>query len=157
MMENKDYYVAYFDGCCEPTNPGGNMGIGAFILNPERKRIFERSEYIPASNLNFKTSNNVAEYLGVISLLTYFMNNNLHNEKIIICGDSKLVINQMSGTWNCNGGVYEKYYRKALLIRKQLTNVRFEWIPRDKNGPADELSKAGMIKAGCEFRIQPLV
>jgi ribonuclease HI len=156
-MENRyDYYVAYIDGCCEPKNPGGNMGVGAFILNPERERIFEISEYFTAKSMDGKTSNNVAEYLGFIAVLEYFGRNNLQKEKIIICGDSKLVINQMGGGWNCNGGIYEKYYHRALDLRKQFTQIRFEWIPRDQNAIADELSKRKMIMARCEFKIQPL-
>jgi ribonuclease HI len=152
----KDYYVAYCDGCCEPINPKGNMGTGAFILSPERKKIFEISEYRTAKEMNYETSNNVAEYIGIIAVFEYFTRNNLQNEKIIICGDSKLVINQMAGEWKCNGGIYEKYYHQALQLRQQFTQIRFEWIPREKNEIADELSKRGMIKAGCEFRIQKI-
>lgn len=153
-MEKKDYYAAYFDGACEPVNPKGNLGIGAFILNPERKRIFELSKYILAKELNFETSNNVAEYMGIIAIFEYLIKNNLQKEKIIIGGDSKLVINQMLFLWNCNGGVYVQYYKKAKELRKQFDNLNLVWIPREQNEQADILSKASMIKNNCEFRIQ---
>ena len=150
----KDYLVAYIDGAAEPKNPGGNMGIGAFILDKNRKRIFEYSKYIPAEELNGETSNNVAEYLAVIEVFKFFISNNLQNEKIICCGDSKLVINQMSGLWNCNKGIYAKYYYQANELVKKFGNIRFEWIPREKNQLADDLSKREMIKNKCEFKIQ---
>lgn len=155
-QQPKNYYACYFDGACEPTNPKGNLGIGAFILSPERKRIFELSKYIPAKELNFATSNNVAEYIGVISILSFFIEKGLQNENIICCGDSKLVICQMLGEWGCNGGIYAKYYYDAKELRKKFTNINFIWIPRDKNTVCDELSKRAMIANKCEFRIQPL-
>lgn len=151
----KDYYVAYVDGCCEPTNPGGNMGIGSFVLNPKRERIFEHSKYISSKELSGNTSNNIAEYMAVISVLEFFLQNNLHNHKIIICGDSKLSIMQMGGSWKARGGAYIPYYQKALGLKGSFSNISFQWIPREKNNIADELSKNPMIKAGCEFRIQP--
>lgn len=152
----KNYYAFYFDGACEPRNPKGNLGIGAFILNPERKRIFELSQYVSAKDLNFATSNNVAEYMGVIAGMKFLIEKNLHQENIICCGDSKMVICQMLGEWGCNGGIYSKYYYEAIEIKKQFKNINFIWIPREKNSICDELSKRAMIANKCEFRIQPL-
>lgn len=150
----KDYYVAYFDGMCEPNNPGGNMGIGAFILNPQRERIFTFSDYIRPDELP-QTSNNVAEYIGLLELLKFFLKHQLQHEKIICCGDSMLVINQMKGTWNANKGAYIPYFNEARGLKEKFRNISFEWIPREKNSIADNLSKAEAIKNGCEFRIQP--
>ena len=150
----KDYYVAYVDGMCEPKNPGGNMGIGAFVLNPNRERIFTHSDYITSESLNGQTSNNIAEYMAVISVMKFLLGDGLQNEKIIICGDSKLSIMQMRGEWKANGGGYIPYYQKAQELKKNFKNIRFEWIPREKNSIADELSKCEAIKNGCEFKIQ---
>ena len=155
-METKDYYVAYCDGCCEPKNPGGNMGIGAFILNKERKQIFEYAKYIPSNEMAGQTSNNVAEYLAIIEVLKYFISNKLQTEKIICCGDSKLWIEQLSGNWKCNKGIYAKYYYEAKELVKQFSNISFKWVAREYNEKADELSKRGMIAAGCQFKIQPI-
>lgn len=48
-MEDKVYdFTGYFDGACGPKNPGGNLGIGAYIINRENKEIFIHSEYIKA-------------------------------------------------------------------------------------------------------------
>ena len=142
----KDYFVVYFDGMCEPRNPGGNMGIGVFILNPKRERIFTYSKYRSANEMNGQTSNNVAEYLGIIEAFNFILNNNLQDEKIICCRDSKLVINQTRGEWNCNSGIYSEYYYKAKEIKKNFKNISFEWIPREKNSFADNLSKAEALK-----------
>ena len=83
----KDYYAAYFDGACEPRNPNGNLGIGSFVLDKERKMVFRHSKYISNRDMQIN-SNNVAEYMALISVLEYFIENNLQDEKIIVCGDS---------------------------------------------------------------------
>lgn len=155
-QQPKNYYACYFDGACEPTNPKGNLGIGAFIFSSERKRIFELSKYIGAKELNFATSNNVAEYMGVIEILSFFIGRGLQKENIVCCGDSKLVINQMKGEWGCNGGIYTKYYYEAIRLIARFQNINFIWIPREKNSQCDALSKKCMIENKCEFRIQPL-
>lgn len=154
QMKEVDYYVAYVDGMCEPINPGGNIGVGAFILNKKRERIFTHSKYIKAGELGGVTSNNIAEYMGIISVLEYMIANNWQNENIVICGDAKLSIMQMRGEWNANGGLYLPYYHKAKELKKAFTNIKFEWVPREKNSIADELSKCEAIRNGCEFRIQ---
>lgn len=134
------------------------MGIGALILAPETKeRLLEYSKYIPAKEYQYATSNNVAEYLGVIEIFEYFIAKNLTQKNIICYGDSKLVINQMRGEWKCNGGIYSKYFYMAKTLLLNFRNIQFIWIPREQNFLCDELSKKGMIANGCEFRIQPIV
>ena len=152
---NADYYACYFDGACEPINPGGDLGIGAFILNPNREYILRISKYIPAVDLNLRTSNNVAEYLALLEIFNFLIKNNLQKERIYCGGDSKLVINQMEKKWNCNSGYYETYYKQALKMLPQFPNIHFYWIPREKNKIADDLCKKAMIENGVEFRIQP--
>lgn len=156
MTKTVDYYVGYFDGMCEPCNPKGNMGIGAFILNKDREQIFTLSKYIKAPELDYKTSNNVAEYMGVISIMEFLSGKDLLKEHIIICGDSKLVICQMNGEWKCNGGIYEPYYHAAREIRNTFADIEFKWIPRTQNEKCDQLSKRAAIAGGCIFKIQPL-
>lgn len=143
----KDYYVAYFDGACEKTNPNGNLGIGSFVLDKERKMIFRYSKFISQREMP-KNSNNVAEYMAFISVLEYFIENNLQNEKIIVCGDSQLVIRQMTREYGCNGGIYEPYYHKALKLCGKFTNISFEWVRREFNTIADDLSKQALIENG---------
>lgn len=153
-------FVAYFDGCCEPTNPGGTAGYGAVILQGE-ERIWETSGMIPASPT---TSNNVAEYLAFIAILERFIEIGMTRANIIVYGDSKLVIEQGFGTWKIRGidhklfdtpGFYAQYAVKARELLRGFTNIRGFWIPRDQNSICDELSKKQLRDAGIEFRIQP--
>ena len=64
---------AYFDGCCEPVNPGGTASYGAVIFKGA-KRIWECSEvFYPTLGKEKETSNNVAEYCGFIAILEHLI------------------------------------------------------------------------------------
>lgn len=146
----------YFDGCCEPVNPGGTASYGAVIfVNGER--LWDCSElFVPIPGRETETNNNVAEYSGFLAILEYLLANNLDGKLAKIYGDSKLVIEQMSGNWRMRKGFYLATARKAKeALARFKRRPHLVWIPRDKNDIADELSKAELKKAGVEFRIQP--
>lgn len=135
-------YNCYFDGCCEPMNPNGTMGFGVYILNEDNQ--FRKSDFIPAEIGN---TNNIAEYLALTMLL-----NTLNKKEdciINIYGDSMLVINQMSGDWKIKNGAYVPYATHTLKLLNELrkrNTIKLQWIPREKNIIADELSKSHLKK-----------
>ena len=147
-MSEKTMLKAYFDGACAPRNPGGHIGIGAYILNHSGEVIFEHSWYLPPSNLN---SNNIAEYLAVESCIDFIIDNGYTNEEIVFYGDSKLVIMQMSGKWKVKNGMYVKHAINCKLKRINLINAKFVWIPREMNERADFLSNVELSKRGIKF------
>lgn|SRR3990167_11149521 len=166
-------YIGFFDGACEPVNPGGNMGIGAVLykvedktlltsmLNQEKtsmelfgelKPIMIVSQCIMKGEKGFyQTSNNVAEYLGAMAILKHL--NDLNAKHAYIFGDSKLVVEQMCGNWRIKKGAYVTYAQEAKEMLKK--EYRFFWIPRDYNDIGDDLSKGKMIDRGVKFKIQP--
>lgn len=79
----------------------------------------------------------------------------------MIRGDSKLVICQMfiacgyRRKWQMKKGYYLPIALKCKELIKQFPNITGEWIPREENNLADELSKAELKKVGVQFRIQP--
>ena len=153
-------FTAFFDGCCEPVNPGGTASFGAVVFKDD-KRVWECSRIFDSKKGRKKeTSNNVAEYAGFISILDYFIRHNATGERITVYGDSMLVIRQMfdfpgEQRWRIRKGLYVPLAEEAKHKRRPFKNMIGVWIPRDENGIADELSKAKLRKAGVEFRIQP--
>ncbi len=81
--------VAFFDGCCEPKNPGGTAGYGAVVMEARSgEALFERSGMIPAAPT---TSNNIAEYLAVLSIFDWLMASRWSpGTKVSVFGDSRL-------------------------------------------------------------------
>lgn len=145
--ENKEHYfnnmakiILYFDGACEPFNPGGNIGCGYYSHYEQtpQVRIFEGSWFVGKSPLN---SNNVAEYLALCLGLEKLLKLNLNNEPLLVKGDSQLVIKQMSGEWRIKDGLYRDQALSAQKLVSQFSNIRFMWIARELNAEADKLSK----------------
>ena len=96
--------LAYFDGCCEPTNPGGVAAFGAVVFKDDQ-RVWECSRiFKPQPGREKETSNNVAEYSGFISILEYLKEQRWFKEQILVKGDSNLVIEQMKGNWKIKKG-----------------------------------------------------
>lgn len=127
--------TAYFDGACWP-NPNGHAGAGAVI---KRKGVTVHSEgkYLGRS----KTSNNVAEYEGLILVLEYFLANDIKKAKVY--GDSMMVIQQITHSWKVKrgrGGLYIPSYDKAIKLADKFTLLEYEWIPREENAEADAMS-----------------
>lgn len=141
-------YIAYFDGATEPKNPGGAQGIGVVVYHKE-KIIQEYSYYIAAKPEN---TNNVAEYMAFIRVLKWIKEAGIQNKKILIRGDSMLVIEQMNGRWQIKSGQYTKYAKIAIdLMSKINNNLTIEWVRRDFNQVADELSKKELINHGIRI------
>jgi ribonuclease HI len=128
-------HIAYFDGACEPVNPGGTASYGAVIYKDDEK-MWECSEVYGQGKL---MSNNVAEYAGLIAVLEWFIEQELCDAEIVVKGDSMLVINQMFGTWKIKNGLYAPLANKASELLTRFTNTRGEWISRDLNDVADAL------------------
>jgi ribonuclease HI len=129
-------YKAYFDGATRAANPD-QMAIGWYIVE-SGKIIKEYSE-----ELGYGT-NNEAEYSSLISLLEYIITENLCD--IIIYGDSNLIVNQVRGTWSVKSPNLQKYHEKASKLYNIIDNCNLNWIPRNSNTKADELSKSPFKK-----------
>ena len=127
----------YFDGACEPINPGGNIAW-AFVVYEDGERRFEKSGFIEAKETN---SNNVAEYMALLALLIHLKSIDAQDQEILIRGDSKMVINQMWGTWNVNKGHYLPYADKCEKLRIEFEDLTGEWVPREQNSYADSLTE----------------
>lgn len=128
----------YFDGSCEPVNPGGNMGFGTLIKR-DGVRIFENSEFVAAAPGN---TNNIAEYQAMIVGLQWLIDNGFADAPVAVFGDSNMIIQQMAGNWGANGGRYYPFYVQAKNLRDQFSDISFTWIPREQNVECDKLSRS---------------
>jgi ribonuclease HI len=140
---------AWFDGCCEPKNPGGHAAWGA-VLCRDGQKIWEDAGYC---GFGPKMSNNVAEYSGVAAVLERLQS---ETEFCMIRGDSKLVIMQLQHKWKINGGLYMPFYAKAATLYERIKDrIGLKWVPRDENSICDVLSKGVLHDKNVTFRIQP--
>lgn len=81
----------YWDGGARPKNPG-HAGFAVLVQTDDGERVISR--YIGIH------TNNYAEYTGLIVGIK--MAADMGCDEIVMTGDSKLVIEQVSGNWRCN-------------------------------------------------------
>lgn len=94
-----------------------------------------------------KASNNVAEYRGMLAGLRAVVTID-PTATVEVAMDSKLVVEQMAGRWK----IKHPDMRVLALEGRDLVaeisaaggTVKFTWMPRADNGPADALSNRGM-------------
>jgi ribonuclease HI len=127
----------YFDGLCQPYNPGGIACYGYVILAEGQ----QYSGYgLAAEPFTDNATNNLAEYTGIIKALEWLLTNSYNNQKITVRGDSRLVINQINGKWKVKTITIIPLYQKAKSLIPEFKDIQIEWVPRDKNKEADILS-----------------
>jgi len=86
-----------------------------------------------------RTTNNIAEYRGLLEGLQYLVEE-YPNNNVKIIGDSQLIIKQIQGEYSVNKGELVKLNEKVQDLLRQLEGtVEIEWVPREQNGDADEL------------------
>jgi ribonuclease HI len=141
---------AWCDGAVEPRNPGGTGGWGFLIEPPEGgEPIVGYGTMMPYPEL----SNNVMEYCAV-GLCIHHWNELNRTESLHIRTDSKLVVEQLNGNWQAKKGAYLPFYaRLKVLLTEVPFSVTFEWIPREENTRADELSKKGLAELGITPKV----
>lgn len=137
-MNGEAGIACYFDGACYPINPNGTMGIGCMVLIDKNTDIPHKQTF-PAEDGN---TNNVAEYMALLWILKFLIDNDLHKKRIFIYGDSNLVVSQMTGSWKIKQGFYYDYAIECRELMQRFPDTVLRWIPREENTWADELSKA---------------
>jgi probable phosphoglycerate mutase len=117
-------------------NPGP-AGYGAVVRDAATGRVLaETAEYIGTA------TNNVAEYRGLIAGLRA-AHALAPDARVRVRMDSKLVVEQMSGRWKIKHPDMRPLAMEARGVFPA-GQVRYEWIPRERNGHADRLANEAM-------------
>ncbi len=120
-------------------NPGP-AGYGAVVMDAETGEVLaERKDGIGVE------TNNVAEYRGLIAGLQAARE--LGATRVAVRMDSKLVVEQMKGTWQVKNAGLRPLAREAAALRGAFADITFEWIPRERNKYADRLANEAMDTA----------
>ncbi|MGN6608527.1 MAG: bifunctional RNase H/acid phosphatase [Jatrophihabitans sp.] len=117
-------------------NPGP-AGYGAVVLDADTEAVLaERDGFLGV------VSNNVAEYRGLIAGLEAAAELGASSGSVRM--DSKLVIEQMSGRWQVKHPAMKPLHAEARELVRRFADVRFQWIPRERNTRADRLANRAM-------------
>lgn len=131
-------WILRFDGACKG-NPGeGGCGAVLYRVNGN----LEESVLNAVSPLPGIVTNNIAEYSGLILGLKSAAK--LKIQKLLIEGDSQLIINQLKGVYQVKNANLQVLYRKTQKLLKKIPNYELNHIPRESNKMADELSNIAL-------------
>src|SRR3954454_7741660 len=116
-------------------NPGP-AGIGVVIRAKDGTPLVTLGRFIG------RATNNVAEYRALITALEEAKK--LGARKLIIRGDSELIVKQMRGEYRVKNADLRDLYDEAQFLIHQFDEARLEHNLRDKNKLADKLANLAM-------------
>lgn len=124
-------YEAFFDGSAKP-NPG-MMQIGHLIKDSNGNTIYKFSKEIGNG------TNNVAEYMSLLTLLRTIQELNIEN--VTIYGDSQLVVKQIDGSYKVSSPHLIPLHKEIKRIMSGIKGCTIKHVYREKNKEADTLTR----------------
>lgn len=115
---------------------GGKSGpgsIGYVVRDMDNKILRKGGMHIG------ETTVNEAEYSAVIAGL--YCARLLGATEVDVYSDSQLIVNQMNGTWACKARSLFEFKAGAEAEVDMFDAVTFNWIPREQNSLADEMTR----------------
>ncbi len=89
-------------------------------------------------------TSNIAEYLALIDGLQTLIDMNATQNRVLVIGDARVVINQMKGTAKVSTERVFPLYEEASDLAAQFYEINWGWIPRRKNRVADKLTRRAL-------------
>ncbi|XP_057954124.1 uncharacterized protein LOC131148417 [Malania oleifera] len=138
-------WMMLFDGA---TNVWGH-GIGAVLISPEGK-------YYPVTaKLTFPCTNNIAEYEACVLGLQAAIDRGI--KKLVVKGDSALVIYQLTGKWETRDSKLIPYQEFIQEMMQEFDAISFSHLPRESNLIPDALATlAALFKVEAGIEIEPV-
>src|SRR3954464_13536249 len=133
-LPNPNYWKMHFDG----SKLRNGLGAGIVLTSPKKDQL----RYV--LQIHFAASNNVAEYEALVHGLK--MAKEIGIRRILCYGDSDLVVQQVSGTWDALDANMALYRFHVQKISGYFDGCEFHHIPQAENDAADTLSKLGSTR-----------
>jgi ribonuclease HI len=134
----------YFDGLCQPVNPGG-IACYAYVVRKDGHTVHSDSG-LAAEPFSKGASNNVAEYTALIKALEWLIANGYTSARVEVKSDSQLVVKQLSGEYRVKAKQIVPLFQKAAVLMKKFSKIAIQWVPREKNIEADRLTEKAYNK-----------
>ena len=133
-------YKVYFDGASR-SNPGP-ASYGVTLIDLNGKEIDTDKKFIG------NATNNVAEYMGAIAAVNIAIKHGI--KKIIILGDSNLVIKQITNEWKVKSENLKQHFNelKNVISKQQWEHIEFKHVYRKYNKRADQLANEALDESG---------
>jgi ribonuclease HI len=129
--ERPEHCVMYFDGSLKLEG----AGAGVLLISPKGEQL----KYV--LQIFWKVSNNEAEYKALLHGLRLAIS--LSIKRLLVYGDSAVVINQVNKSWDRNKENMDAYCLEVRKLENKFYGLEFHHVVRDNNVAADVLSKLG--------------
>jgi ribonuclease HI len=116
-------------------NPGP-ASYGVVIRDPRGGIVARLKKYIG------RTTNNVAEYYGLIAALDYAQSNNIR--ALHIESDSELLVKQMRGQYKVKSTDLQPLFERAKKMSQTFASFQIRHVYREQNREADALANEAM-------------
>jgi ribonuclease HI len=125
----------YFDGSLKLEG----AGVGVLLISLKGEQL----KYV--LQIFWKVSNNKAEYEALLHGLCLAIS--LGIKRLLVYGDSAVVINQVNKSWDRNKENMDAYCLEVRKLENKFYSVEFHHVVCDNNVAADVLSKLGSTRA----------
>ncbi len=136
-MPNPIEIIAHIDGGSRG-NPGP-AAYGVAIETAQGQPLTAFGKYIG------RTTNNVAEYQGLLAALEYALNH--AHPRLRVLTDSELMARQISGQYKVRSPDLMPLYDKARQLMARLESFSIKHVYREQNREADRLANEAMDDA----------
>jgi ribonuclease HI len=133
--ERPEHWVMYFD--CSLKLEGA--GAGVLLISPQGEQL----KYV--LQIFCMISNNKAEYEALLHRLRLAIS--LGIKRLLVYGDSAVVINQVNKSWDRNKENMDAYCLEVCKLENKFYCLKFHHVVRNNNVAADVLSKLGSTRA----------
>ena len=127
--------MLYFDGALNINS----VGAGILFITPTKDKL----QYI--LQIHFLASNNATKYEACLH--GFHIAVELSVKRLMVYGDSALVINQLNKDWSCSNEKMDAYCAEIRKLEGKFYGIEYHHVVRDQNQPADQLSKIGSSRA----------
>jgi ribonuclease HI len=131
----------YFDGSLKL----GGVSAGVLFIYPEGKQL----KYV--LQILWQATNNEVEYEALIHGLRIMTS--LGIKRLLVYGDSVMVINQVNKDWDCTKNNMDTYCTEVRKLEKNFQGLEILHVLRDSNIAVDVLTKLGSNRAKVPPRV----
>jgi len=117
----------------------GGTGAGVLFISPEGRQL----KYV--LQILWQATNNEVEYEALIHGLR--VANSLGIKRLLVYGDSTVVINQVNKDWECTKDNMDAYCVEVKKLEKNFQGLEIHHVLRDSNITVDVLAKLGSDRA----------
>jgi ribonuclease HI len=134
-VDKPQHWTMYFDGSLKLD--GGDAWV--LLISPRGEQL----KYV--LQILWAVSNNEAEYEALLHGLRLAIA--LGIKRLLVYGDSLLVIQQVNKEWDCNKETMDAYVQEVRKLESKFSGLEVHHVLREHNVGADTLSKLGSTRA----------